>query len=115
MAKEIKDFQVWHPPPPPKDEPFFVDPPNSDYWPWYFRKRRQQITSTGAIWLFVPWSLFFWKRFSFSILELFAWIAAWGANSGAVLRLLVKYECSPGMYLFLLYGVFHIHCLAFTW
>ncbi len=114
MGKELKDFVVWHPPPPPEDEPFIVDQPMSEWVPYWMQRRKQKLTGTGYVWLFFPFCFLFWKKLSFSMIEFFIWIAAWGGSAGSVASVLCKYQ-SPWQALIVpIYFISHLHCLMFT-
>ena len=114
MAKEIKGFEIWHPPPEPEDEPFTVEPPLNDYLPGWLPHRRPQLTTTGLIWMLLPFYLLIKKRLSFSLIELLIWIGAWGGSSGTAVSTLSKYHC-PWQGLVLIHcAVGHLHCMLFT-
>ena len=114
MAKEIKDFELWQPPPPPDDEPLFEDEPLWEWLPAWMQRRRERLTSTGAVWAFLPFYFLIKKKLSFSMLEFVIWIAAWGGSVGSITSKLMQSTCPWLAIGIVLYVVSHLHCLMFT-
>ena len=112
MAKEIKNFKVWHPPDQsPGPEPL-IEMPVSEYIPSIFLRPR--LTLTGYLWVIAPWALFLKTKLSYTLAELMIWIAAWSASSGAVSLMLKKTDCKGPYFAAGLYAVFHVHCMIFS-
>ena len=107
MAKELKNFEVWHPPK-EVDEPLIEESKN------LFGKRQSYPTKTGLIWLLVPWLLLFKKRLNYSLMEFWLVGIIWGGCSGLVASGLILQKARPLSIAIILYFVFHSFCLMFT-
>ena len=115
MAKEIKDFEVWHP---PKEE----NEPLVEYEQSWLGFWHRKTTSTGFLCNYFPWYLLIRKKLKYSLLEFWIFTVMWGTSAGLsvrniyLLELDVKALFEQPFWLFLAvieYIIFHVHCSAF--